>query len=121
MPFFKEKTFVNGTSPAINDTNLNLNEKGIMDSNYGKDLPIIDNANKQYTYDTSGNITKVEYFDSSTLRQQLDYTINTNGQVTTRRTRIYDTDGTSVLEDFTDTWNYNAAGQITGTGNRSVV
>ena len=61
---------------------------------------------------TNGLITQVDETVSGVLRKRWTYSYDANGNLTSVNTKIYASDGVTILKQFTDTYSYTA-GEIT--------
>jgi hypothetical protein len=112
--WFKEKTWVNGSTYALNATNLNNIEQSIHNVIYGTGMPMQAGVKTAITYISSTwKIDKITFYDTdgTTRRYELDlswtdYTLNSY------TIKAYDTNGTTVLDSRTDTLAYSS-GKLT--------
>ncbi len=58
------------------------------------------------TYDTSGNLVQVDYLVGGVLRKRETYNYDTNGNLASINTKVYDADGTMVLVEYNDNFAY---------------
>ena len=68
---------------------------------------------------TNGLITQVDETVSGVLRKRWTYSYDANGNLTSVNTKIYASDGVTILKQFTDTYSYTA-GEITSVQRRVV-
>lgn len=101
---FLKKVFNNGASPAINATNLNLNENGIFDAYYQSGATPFEAAVLTPTY-LNGNLISEDERIAGLLYRRIEYTY-TNGNLTTLVTKIYAANGVTIIKQATDTISY---------------
>lgn len=89
----------------IRATELNRMEAGIFDA-YFQSMGMFHEATVATPTYTGNNITQIDETVGGVLRRRTDLTY-TGDKVNTIRVRVYDTSGTTVLKDYTDTFAYS--------------
>jgi YD repeat-containing protein len=72
-----------------------------------------------YVYDAGGNVTtETAYTDNTKTKKiyEVSYTYNnpTDAVLQSSQKKVYDTDGTTLLQTASKTYEYNGVGDITG-------
>jgi len=89
----------------ITPTQLNRMETGIFDAYFQSGAMFHEAVTATPTYSGS-NITQVNETVGGVLRRRTDLTYSSDN-ISTVRVRVYDTNGTTVLKDYTDTYAYS--------------
>ena len=87
------------------ETDANRWEQGIFDAYYQSEGPfLLDESETDYTY-SGTNLTVVNEKISSVLHRKTTYTY-TLDNLTSANVKIYDSDGTSIIKEYSDTFTY---------------
>ena len=109
MGWFDKKTWANGTSPALNATNLNSNEAGIIDGIYGIGLPFTSNTEMDFTYTADDLIDTAIGRDTDGTTQRVKYDFSyTGSEIDDLVVTVYEDDGSTVTTTKTYSFTYTA-------------
>ena len=101
---YKKTPVVDGE--IIDETWGNTVDKGVFDAYHQSGaLYLADGATCEHVEDVDGNLIERHIKVADVLRNRTDLSY-TDGELSSIRTRVYDTDGTTVLSDWTDTITY---------------
>ena len=99
---YKKTIWVQGGAPGISADRLNNISHALFDTYFQS--PFLENSTTDLIY-TGDNLTQVDETVSSVLRRRT--TLSYSGDdLTSVNVKIYDEDGTTILEEFTDTLIY---------------
>lgn len=84
---------------------LNRIEAGIFDAYFQSGALFHEDVTVTPTY-SGENLTQVDETVGGVLRRRTNLTYS-GDNISTVRVRVYNTDGTTVLKDYTDTYNYS--------------
>lgn len=104
-----QKTVWNqGAAPGISALRLNEISQALFDTYY--QAPFLENATTELIYD-SGNLVRVDESVASALRRRtvLSYS---GPDLSTVNVKIYDEDGVTILEEYTDTLIYDSGNLV---------
>lgn len=73
---------------------------------YGAGSPVIDGGKVQMNYDSTGVLSSVDLIDEMSLKMLSTSFVFTNSILASATTSVYDSDGTTVILQFTDTLVY---------------
>jgi hypothetical protein len=109
---YTKTTWLNGSAPPINAANLNKIEDGIFDndanlnSHIANIFPHFGYAFTQEIIYAGDDITQIDSKIATVLRLRESITYVAD-QITEINIKVFDTDGITILQEFTDTISYD--------------
>lgn len=92
-----------GTS--LSATLLNARDQALYDSYYGNGNTIVSTVTTNFSY-SGDQVIEIQELESSVLYRKTTFSY-TGDNVTSINTKIYDTDGITILREFTDAMTYS--------------